>query len=51
MRMTVSLFSYGGKVTAGFLTDAGVVADPQPLADAFRAELLSLARRSRRIVA
>jgi diacylglycerol O-acyltransferase len=49
MRMTVSLFSYGGKVTAGFLTDAGIVPDPQPLADAFRAELLSLARRSRRI--
>ncbi|HEY6888068.1 MAG TPA: WS/DGAT domain-containing protein, partial [Solirubrobacter sp.] len=46
MRMTVSLFSYGGKVTAGFLTDAGVIADPQPLADAFRAELLALARRS-----
>ena len=49
MRMTVSLFSYAGKVTAGFLTDAGVVDDPQPLADAFRAELLSLARRSREI--
>ena len=49
MRMTVSLFSYGGKVTAGFLTDAGIVLDPQPLADAFRAELLSLARRARRI--
>jgi WS/DGAT/MGAT family acyltransferase len=49
LRMTVSLFSYAGKVTAGFLTDAGVVADPQPLADAFRAELLALARRARRI--
>ena len=35
----------------GFLTDAGIVPDPQPLADAFRAELLALARRSRRIVA
>jgi diacylglycerol O-acyltransferase len=51
LRMTVSLFGYAGKVTAGFLTDAGIVPDPQPLADAFRAELLSLARRSRRIVA
>jgi len=51
MRMTVSLFSYGGKVTAGFLTDAGIVPDPQPLAGAFRTELLALARRSRRIVA
>jgi diacylglycerol O-acyltransferase / wax synthase len=47
MRMTVSIFSYAGKVTVGFLTDAGVVPDPQPLADAFRAELLALARRSR----
>ena len=47
MRMTVSLFSYAGKVTAGFLTDAGVVADPQPLADAFRAELLWRTRRRR----
>ena len=51
MRMTVSLFSYAGKVSAGFLTDAGIVPDPQPLADAFRAEVLSLARRSRRIQA
>jgi WS/DGAT/MGAT family acyltransferase len=50
MRMTVSLFSYGGKVTAGFLADAGVVPDPQRLADDFRAELLALARRSRGIV-
>jgi WS/DGAT/MGAT family acyltransferase len=49
MRMTVSIFSYAGKVTVGFLTDAGIVPDPQPLADAVRAELLALARRSRRI--
>ena len=46
LRMTVSLFSYAGKVTAGFLTDASVIEDPQPLAEAFRAELLALARRS-----
>ena len=51
LRMTVSLFSYAGKVTAGFLTDAGVLPDPQPLADAFRAELLALGRRSRRMPA
>lgn len=51
MRMTVSLFSYAGKVTVGFLTDAGIVDDPQPLADAFRAEVLELARRSRRMPA
>jgi WS/DGAT/MGAT family acyltransferase len=44
LRMSVSLFSYGGRVTVGFLTDAGVIDDPQPLADAFRAELLGLAR-------
>jgi diacylglycerol O-acyltransferase len=49
LRMTVSLFSYAGRVSAGFLTDAGVIADPQPLADAFRAELLALARRSRKV--
>lgn len=49
MRMTVSIFSYAGKVTVGFLTDAGVVPDPQPLADAFRAELLALAHRSRKV--
>jgi diacylglycerol O-acyltransferase / wax synthase len=49
LRMSVSLFSYGGQVTVGFLTDAGVVDDPQPLADAFRAELLDLARHARRL--
>jgi WS/DGAT/MGAT family acyltransferase len=49
LRMSVSLFSYGGRVTVGFLTDAGVVDDPQPLADAFRAELLDLARHARRL--
>jgi WS/DGAT/MGAT family acyltransferase len=49
LRMSVSLFSYGGQVTVGFLTDAGVIDDPQPLADAFRAELLDLARRARRL--
>ena len=49
MRMTVSLFSYAGKVSDGLLTDAGILDDPQPLADAFRAEVLGLARRSRRM--
>jgi WS/DGAT/MGAT family acyltransferase len=47
--MSVSIFSYAGGVTVGFLVDAGLVDDPQPLADAFRAELLALARRSRSI--
>jgi diacylglycerol O-acyltransferase len=42
--MSVSVFSYAGKVTVGFLTDAGLVPDPQALADAFHDELLALAR-------
>jgi WS/DGAT/MGAT family acyltransferase len=42
--MSVSVFSYAGKVTVGFLVDAGLVPEPQALADSFRAELLALAR-------
>jgi hypothetical protein len=42
--MSVSIFSYAGKVTVGFLTDAGLVPDPGSLADATRAEILNLAR-------
>jgi WS/DGAT/MGAT family acyltransferase len=42
--MSVSVFSYAGKVYVGFLTDAGLVPDPDTLADSFRAELLTLAR-------
>ena len=42
--MSVSVFSYAGKVTVGFLTDAGLVPEPQALADGFREELLALAR-------
>jgi diacylglycerol O-acyltransferase / wax synthase len=49
MQMSVSLFSYGGKVTVGFLADPGAMDDPQALADAFREELLALARRARAI--
>jgi WS/DGAT/MGAT family acyltransferase len=41
--MSVSVFSYAGKVTVGFLTDAGLVPDPQVLADGFRAHALELA--------
>ena len=44
--MSVSIFSYAGKVTVGFLTDAGLVPDPRSLADATRAEALALARSS-----
>jgi diacylglycerol O-acyltransferase len=42
--MSVSVFSYAGKVTVGFLTDAGLVPDPQVLADGFRVHALELAR-------
>ena len=42
--MSVSIFSYAGKVTVGFLTDAGLVPDPGTLADATRAETLALGR-------
>ena len=45
--MSVSVFSYAGKVTAGFLTDAGLVAEPQGLADDFRREVLALRRCAR----
>jgi diacylglycerol O-acyltransferase / wax synthase len=45
--MSVSVFSYAGKVTVGFLVDAGLVDDPQPLADSVRSEVLQLARRAR----
>jgi diacylglycerol O-acyltransferase / wax synthase len=42
--MSVSVFSYAGKVTVGFLTDAGLVPEPQQLADRFKQDLLALAR-------
>jgi WS/DGAT/MGAT family acyltransferase len=45
--MTVSIFSYMGEVTVGFMTDTGLVADPQPLVDAFDAELKALCRGTR----
>ena len=45
--MSISIFSYAGKVTVGFLTDAGLVPDPQALADAARAEALAIGRAAR----
>jgi hypothetical protein len=42
--MSVSIFSYAGRVTVGFLVDAGLVPAPQTLADGFRSEVLALAR-------
>jgi hypothetical protein len=46
--MTVSIFSYDGEVIVGFMTDIGMVPDPQPLVDAFDRELRSLCRGTRR---
>lgn len=45
--MTVSIFSYAGEVTVGFMTDIGPVPDPQPLVDAFDHELRVLCRETR----
>jgi hypothetical protein len=42
--MSVSVFSYAGDVTVGFLADAGLVPEPQLLANGFRRELLAMAR-------
>jgi WS/DGAT/MGAT family acyltransferase len=43
--MTVSVFSYDGRVTVGFLTDAGLVPNPYELVDALGDELDELYRR------
>jgi diacylglycerol O-acyltransferase len=40
--MTVSIFSYDGGVTVGFMTDTALVPDPEPLARAYEAELARL---------
>jgi diacylglycerol O-acyltransferase len=39
MGMTVSIFSYGGEVTVGFMADTALVPDPEPLARAYEGEL------------
>ncbi|HEY1277852.1 MAG TPA: wax ester/triacylglycerol synthase family O-acyltransferase [Thermoleophilaceae bacterium] len=41
--LTVSIFSYAGEVTAGFMSDIGLVPDPQPLVDVFHRELRAYA--------
>ncbi|MBN1530027.1 MAG: wax ester/triacylglycerol synthase family O-acyltransferase [Thermoleophilaceae bacterium] len=48
--MTVSIFSYAGEVTVGFMADSRLVPDPGPLVTAFDRELRGLCRgtRSRR---
>ena len=45
--MSVSVFSYAGKVTVGFLADSALVEDPQELADGFRRHVQQLARSAR----
>jgi diacylglycerol O-acyltransferase / wax synthase len=42
--MTVSIFSYAGKVTVGFMADTALVPDPRPLVNAFDEELRTLCR-------
>ncbi|MEX2106777.1 MAG: wax ester/triacylglycerol synthase family O-acyltransferase [Solirubrobacterales bacterium] len=37
--MTVSIFSYAGEVTVGFMADTALVPDPEPLARSYEAEL------------
>ena len=46
--MTVSIFSYAGEVTVGFMTDSRLVPDPAPLVRAFDRELRGLCRGTRR---
>jgi diacylglycerol O-acyltransferase len=41
--MTVSIFSYDGEVTVGFMADTALVPDPEPLARAYEGELARLA--------
>ena len=40
--MTVSIFSYAGEVTVGFMADTALIADPEPLARSFERELARL---------
>jgi WS/DGAT/MGAT family acyltransferase len=40
--MTVSIYSYAGEVTVGFMTDTALTLDPDPLARAYEAELTAL---------
>jgi WS/DGAT/MGAT family acyltransferase len=41
--LTVSIFSYAGEVSAGFMADTALLPDPAPLARAYEAELAELA--------
>jgi hypothetical protein len=42
--MSVSIFSYAGEVSVGFLVDAGLVPDPDALVDRLADELTALAQ-------
>ncbi len=42
MGMGISIFSYEGSVVVGFATDAGLVPDPEAIAQAFEDEFRSL---------
>jgi len=46
--MSVSIFSYRGQVTIGFLVNRRLIGDPQPLADALPAALEELSRSTTR---
>jgi diacylglycerol O-acyltransferase len=46
--MSVSIFSYNGRVTVGVMADAGLVPDPETMVDGFESELEALARIGRR---
>lgn len=45
--MTVTIFSYRGELTVGFMADTALVPDPRPLVGAFDAELKELCRGTR----
>ncbi len=42
MAMSISILSYAGEVTAGVMSDAGLVPDPETIVDAFEAEVRAL---------
>jgi len=44
--MSVSIFSYAGDVSVGFLVDAGLVPDPEALVAGLGDELATLATRT-----
>jgi WS/DGAT/MGAT family acyltransferase len=45
--MSVSIFSYAGRVTVGVMADAGLVPDPGTLVEGFQSELEALAKIGR----